>query len=342
VSFLVEMTSLGHKLEQICSIAERELLLVAPFIKLTTLSQLLHKVKLSVVVKCVTRWRPEEIATGVSDIEVWRLLRDRPNSSLWLKNDLHAKYYRADLHCLVGSANLTQTALGWSSYPNLELLIPAASNNPILQSFEQELTRKMIQVDDDLYEQMKLTVEHFLHSQGSTVAITDDDYYPTQSKDDMDACPVDFDQWIPTLRRPEYLFFAYTGQKNRLTEISWNLAHNDLQVLHIPNYLTKDAFNTYVGALLLQMPIIKHIDEFVRVPQRFGAVVNLLKSLPCANDPEFHAEQSWQTLMRWLCYFLPNRYALSIPNHSEVFYRIDPSYKTLKVAEQGANRYGTQ
>ena len=335
------MTSLGHKLEQICSIAERELLLVAPFIKLTTLSQLLNRVKPSVVVKCVTRWRPEEIATGVSDIEVWRLLRDRPNSSLWLRNDLHAKYYRADHQCLVGSANLTQTALGWSSYPNLELLIPAASNDLILQSFEKELTHKAIQVDEDLYDQMKLAVEQFLHNQRSIVMIAPDSD-PTQSKDDMDACPVDFDKWIPTLRRPEYLFLAYTGQKNRLTEISWNLAHSDLQALHIPNYLTKDAFNTYVGALLLQMPIIKRIDEFVKTPQRFGAVVNLLKSLPCANNPEFHAEQSWQTLMRWLRYFLPTRYALSIPNYSEVFYRIDHSYKTLRVAEQGASGYATQ
>ena len=34
----------------------------------------------------------------------------------------------------------------------------------------------------------------------------------------------------------------------------------------------------------------------------------------------------WEkTLMRWLLYFLPNRYALSVPNYSEVFYRIKTS-----------------
>jgi hypothetical protein len=76
---------------------------------------------------------------------------------------------------------------------------------------------------------------------------------------------------------------------------------------------------------LLQKPIIQRVDSFVKTPQRFGAVKNLLNSLPCVANPHFNAERAWQTLMRWLLYFLPNRYALSVPNYSEVFYQIKTS-----------------
>lgn len=115
---------LGTELSKLCTEADRELLLVAPFIKASVLERLLDKISSDVTLKCITRWFPEEIVTGVSDLEVWNLIQNRPNSSLWLRSDLHAKYYRADNHCLVGSANLTGKALGWSDCPNLELLVP--------------------------------------------------------------------------------------------------------------------------------------------------------------------------------------------------------------------------
>jgi len=333
----MEKINPGQQLMQICSHAERELWLVAPFIKLITLKQLLEKVNTSVVVKCFTRWRPEEIAAGVSDLEVWSLLRDRPQSSLWLRNDLHAKYYRADDQCLIGSANLTHAALGWSTYPNLELLIPACADDPILKSFEHNLSRKCIQVDENLYEKMRLTVEQFRQNQ-SDVRWICPDQIPTPFIDKI-AQPIDFERWIPTLRIPDSLFLAYAGQKDRMTSVSWEAAQRDLMAFDVPMYLTKSAFNAYVGSLLLQMPVIRCVDEMLRTPQRFGSVAKLLEDLPCAADPEFDADRTWQTLMRWLRYFLPNRYGLSVPNCSEVFYRVDGNTGSLRVAEQGAVEY---
>lgn len=108
------MYVLGTQLEQLCAAGRRDILLVAPFVKAHTLERLLGQVAAEVAVRCVTRWRPEEIVAGVSDLEVWPLLRDRVQSSLWLHPDLHAKLYRADDTCLIGSANITDTALGWN------------------------------------------------------------------------------------------------------------------------------------------------------------------------------------------------------------------------------------
>src|SRR5688572_5725315 len=148
------MTPLGTRLECLCAEARHEILLAAPFTKKDVVARLLEKVPLSVSVRCVTRWRPEEILAGVSDIEVWPLLRDRHLASMWLRTDLHAKYYRVDERCLVGSANLTSMALGWTPHPNLELLVPLEAGDAALRGFEAVMLAGCVQVDDALFAQV--------------------------------------------------------------------------------------------------------------------------------------------------------------------------------------------
>ena len=155
-------TSFGTKLSNLCAEAKREVLLVAPFIKASVLERLLNEIHSDVCLKCITRWFPEEIVAGVSDLEVWNLIQSRANSSLWLRPDLHAKYYRADDRCLVGSANLTGKALGWSNFPNLELLVPLSADEPTVKAFETELLKACIFVTEDLFEQMSLAVQLLL------------------------------------------------------------------------------------------------------------------------------------------------------------------------------------
>ena len=136
---------------------------------------------------------------------------------------------------------------------------------------------------------------------------------------------VNVDAWLPTLRNPEDLYLAYSEQTEKLSTASKIAALTDLRSLTIIPKLSSKVFKAYIGTLLLQKPIIQKVDSLVKTPQRFGAVKNLLNSLPCATNSHFNAERAWQTLTRWVLYFLPNRYALSIPNYSEVFYRINTS-----------------
>lgn len=153
------MILLGTQLEKLCAEACNEVVLVAPFVKAFVLKELLAKISTDITVRCVTRWQPEEILRGVSDLEVWSLIKKRPRSSLLLRPDLHAKFYRADEKCLVGSANLTAKALGWSNLPNLELLVPLTASEPTLKTFEAELFRGCVQVNESLFDQMSATVQ---------------------------------------------------------------------------------------------------------------------------------------------------------------------------------------
>ena len=190
---------LGDHLERLCQSTTQILWLVAPFIKQATLKRLLEQVAPVVTVNCVTRWRPDEIVAGVSDLEVWLLIRERPNSTLWLRSDLHAKYYRGDQQVLIGSANLTNTALGWSPRPNLELLI----SSDLLPKFEQELLTGSVMVDNSIYEQVKQVVEAL---PPQTMPKLDSTQFIPESFEDDDLPTMPIEDWLPMLRRPESLY----------------------------------------------------------------------------------------------------------------------------------------
>ena len=308
------MDLLGTQLKKLCNTAQTEVLIAAPFIKAAVLKEIFTYIKPEITIKCVTRWLIEEIIIGVSDLEIWAIVQSYKNACLWLRNDLHAKYYRADDQCLIGSANLTAKALGWSNRPNLELLVEIPANYSLLPEFERELFNKSIQVDEQLYYEY-FTIINQIKNQNIPIE-------QLRFSVDLSLDIVSNENWIPTLRNPEELYLAYCGKEDKLTAIARNNAINDLKYLNIIPNLNKNNFKAYVGILLLEKPIIQQIDNFVKTPQRFGAVRNFLASLLCMNLRNFNPERAWQTMMRWLLYFLPSRYALSVPNYSEVFYRI--------------------
>lgn len=314
------MPSLGIQLEQLCAAGRREVLLVAPFVKANSLHRLLQQIRADLPVRCVTRWRPEEIIAGVSDLEVWPLLRDRPQSSLWLRDDLHAKYYRADASCLVGSANLTDTALGWSRQPNLELLIALPADRPELQAFEGELQNTTTLVDETLYQQTLAVVE-LLQSQTEPIPIVIHERADVEYAVEAGAPGLSSALWLPTLRQPADLYLAYQGRSDELTGGARIAAATDLRAFVLPAQLSKPAFNAYLGLLLLQKPLVREIDTLLAASQRFGAIRDRLAGHRSGIDADFDASRAWQTLMRWLLYFLPDRYERVPARHSEVLRR---------------------
>ncbi|MBD2069789.1 hypothetical protein H6F93_20115 [Leptolyngbya sp. FACHB-671] len=251
------------------------------------------------------------------------MLKERPDASLWLRPDLHAKYYRADQKCLVGSANLTSTALGWVRQINLELLVPLPTNNAQLLEFEKELFAGSIQVDQAIFAQMQLAVQLLGEQYPKILPL---EASPQLESEEESQEAIATDAWLPTLRNPEDLYLAYSGRSEELSTASREAALLDLGAFPMPPDLPKAAFQVYVGSLLLQKPIVRQVDLLLSTPQRFGAVTDLLFSLACSQSPNFDADRAWQTLMRWLRYFLPNRYTLSVPNHSEVFGRVKSDF----------------
>lgn len=304
------MNDLGAKLLQICSNARSELVLAAPFVKASALGRVLGVVPSTVQITLVTRWRVEEIHAGVSDLEVWDMLEARGNSRLLLFPSLHAKYYRGDSQCWIGSANLTQKALGWVANPNLELMIEVERATKSLIHFEQLLLRQSFPASGSLVEELRRLIDSLPPIEIATL---------TKPEADEPAKPEQL--WVPALRHPEQLYLAYSGEEERLTAVSHSAALSDLAQLGPPRGLPERQFDTIVASALLQTEVVRAVDEFLSESRRFGAVTQHLRT-HLTGVASADVDHAWQTLMRWLLYFLPNRYQVSVPNYSEVIRRV--------------------
>ena len=320
--------SLGEHLTSMASRATEEVLLVAPYIKKRALRRILGPVSDSCPVRVVTCWNLREIAAGASDLGVWELLREDSQHLLELFSSLHAKYYRFDDTCIAGSANLTQAALGSREQSNLELLAhlsPAAT-----QEFEREL-EDSVTVTESMYQRYHQLVEQYKKAHPELVR-ADEKYsiVPEESRDEIQDLEGTWETqsqqtewWIPTLRHPEDLYRVYAGNSDEVTSATWEHGRRDLRHFDLPEGLEEAMFELEMRWQLLQKPIVQEVDAFVESSQRFGAVRDHLRTLPCAEDEEFDATRVWQTLMRWLLYFLSDRYQRREPGYSEIFVRTE-------------------
>ena len=297
---------------------------MAPFVKRVALRRLLDAVPTGARVRCVTRWRLEDVLAGVSDLDVWTLLTER-SGSLALLPHLHAKYYRFDDVAFVGSANITATALDWRSQANLELLIEMLPTAELL-AFEAAVQRQATSVDAAMYQHMQVLVDA-LRPQETTLGRVPEVEKGKNINAKKEGTELAFGEkdavglWLPKSRTPQALYEFYRGADDLLTLGAREAAALDLAAFPLPLGLEEKAFNTYVGWYLIQTPVVRRIDAFVAEPQRFGAVRTLLQRMEDYPDRRDTA-RDWQSLMRWLLYFLPGHYQAWEAKYSEIFVRV--------------------
>lgn len=301
------MRAWGDVVVETVSVATTELRLVAPFIKKDALSRVLYHAHDAADVHIYTRWRPDEIAAGVSDLEVLDIVRARPRTSLLLCTSLHAKYYRADGRVLLGSANLTRAALGWAAHSNLELLFETAWPSSELRAFEETLVATSVMATDEIRDSVAASAS----------------LLGTAPPVDLSALTSGSSAlFLPKTRNPDLLFAAYSGNAEELTGAAREQTALDLAALEPPRGLNEDQFTPFIAVLLMQAPNIAALDQFLAEPRRFGEVRRLLADLLATHRIERDPSEAWQTLMRWLLFFLPGRYRVAVPGYSEVFSRI--------------------
>lgn len=297
------MNRLGDELVEIVGGARQQCLLAAPYIKRDALDRLLATIPASSSVCVVTRWRLDEIALGVSDLEVWDSLVARGGAELWLQPTLHAKYYRADNRVAIGSANLTNSALGWRPNANLEILHDMGECYSQRGAFERALFEGGTKVDSALHASFIAALEAFPRP-------------PRPPASEKASVFAELGDWRPRLRFAENLFMLYAGDDQDLSTAARDAAALDLAALNPPAGLSETQFKNWVGVALLQHPEFRAIDEFVVSSRRFGEMRDLLTERGATDG-----NRAWQTWMRWILHFLPNRLAFHTANYSEIVSR---------------------
>ena len=315
------MLPIGDALLDLFGGARSEVTIIAPFMKVGVVRKVVQSLVSGVELSCITRWHPYEIKAGVSDLEIWDMLRSHEPAKLLLIPTLHAKFYRADNRYAIGSANLTNAALGWSMRPNIELLVFGEIDSS-LREWESCLLSQTTEVDESLVRYFERLVDDLPDTE---FVLTDQNPGMENSTDLESVVSMpEVGSWLPATRYPEQLYEAYSGHTEAMSLGAREAAIHDLLVLAVPQGLDEPGFRASVAATMLQMPLIHEIDQFLTQPRRFGAVRDFLGSLskyPGERDPS----TDWQTVMRWFRHFLPLRFQVSVPNHSEMTFRIGPS-----------------
>jgi hypothetical protein len=223
------MKTPGASLLGLAAASQREFVMCAPFAKATVVAEVVSAVPAGVRIVLFTRWRPDEVAAGVSDTEVLAVVRER-GGVVYLHDRLHAKYYRNEESALIGSANLTATALGWTSTPNLELLVASSDNG--IDLMERELIANGIIATDEIAQEVD-TIAELLPAGNEALE------NPVQSMGSA--------YWIPYLRMPSDLFAAYEYGSACLASRSAEAAAADLSALDLPPGLSREQFDVLVA-----------------------------------------------------------------------------------------------
>lgn len=232
---------LGDVLVEMCPNA-RDLVLVAPYMKMGALERVLESAGTLATLTCVTRWRPGDLAGGVSDVGCRAMVVDR-GGSFRLHPTLHAKYYRVDDVVLIGSANLTAAAMGWSREPNLEILSRVGRNRFDAGVFEHELLREAREIDDGEFARWFTTAKIGVEVER----------FPVVQEPALWT-------WRPTTRDPENLELAYRGRQEEIASFDEKAAAlRDLQALAVPGGLAGDALWAWIATCLLSTPFVNSV-----------------------------------------------------------------------------------
>ena len=291
------METLGDEIISRLKTAKESVMIAAPFIRTVTLSRLLESIQDDIETTVVTRWRPTDLLAGASDLGVFDLVESR-SASLFLRYDLHAKFFAVDDMCLIGSANVTHTALGWREPVNFELLVPVARTTDNIVEFEDELLKGSVRATADQRDRLEELLE-MLSELSVVIPITDD------NETKLGLLPP---SWIPRVRNPEELFLVYCGDKD-INRSAYQTMKEDLTYFGVVPGLDEDGFRVWVASTISQTPlvawIIQNIDNNGQVTE--SELSNFLSKIGI-DENVYRARDVLEALERWLTYFFPIKY----------------------------------
>lgn len=278
--------------------ARLEACLIAPFVKTEVIERIFAELSSDVRVNVITRWIPAEIAAGVSDLEVYDVVSNRPGTKLFLNGMLHAKLYRFDQRYWLGSANLTGKALGWRAPSNIEILRAASGRDDDLRHLEETLLSSSMLADVRYREEVQRQVDLLVKS----------GFDPSLLATEVGGLPA---SWLPTCPTPEKLWDVYSDPeraRRRMVESAFDAAGADIACLQVGNGLSEIQFYRVVSGALNQMPLFRLIEREAETGLDAEKAATLIAA--AGGAAPYATAEMWEILAAWLQYYFPDRYRM--------------------------------
>ena len=274
----------GKQIRKLFSEAKGSVVIISPFIKVRALCSLLDVVSPDVHIRCVTRWLPEEVASGVSDPAIIYDLQERGNYALTLADNIHAKVYIADDRCLAGSANTTNRGLGDVDDSNIEVLLETTVDHPEVISVLAKIAKAEKVASAELAEKI-MALATSMPQPGTEYTITE--------------------FWFPRSNRPENAFLFYSGSTGtHLSEVD-KILICDLEKANVPQGLSEREFVFEIRSLLSEIPLADALLDVTTDITLTRADVH--PQISQLTTEEFSANDLWRSFVNWMVYFFPDK-----------------------------------
>ena len=207
-----------------------------------------------------------------------RAIITKRGGSFKLHPSLHAKYYQIDDVALIGSANLTSSAMGWAPHSNLEILCRAGDDFDAC-NFKQELLQGSREIGDVEFACWEAIVK--INTRSSTI--------PGEQ-------PM-LGSWRPVTREYRNLERAYRDREDEIASFDEKkAARRDIQAISIPPSLTDTEFRAWISTCLLAASFTNSVIRLNSLDKQ-TAVKSLAETYKLDGT---EARRDMETVQNWL------------------------------------------
>ncbi len=247
--------------------------IIVPFIQLVALRELVFENSYRHKLRVMTRWRAQDLISGVSDPNVYPFLKEL-GIKLYINNDIHMKLYCFESgQAFQGSGNISNSGLGISKIGNVEVG-SFVELTPYDYARIDKLFLDSIEVTDNIYRQaLELIKNHPKPKLMPNVVFKVDK--PKQSMLDQlpkYACPValfdiysnidniEFDNGVEVRVAESY------GRYNRRVHVDSTPLDGleDIIRYNVPKGLEQERYAEVLKNNFLAMPVIQNILKYIK------------------------------------------------------------------------------
>jgi hypothetical protein len=286
--------------------------IIAPFMKADALSKILELPRTKELA-VIARWHPEEILRGVSDLEIYPLLKKR-GIPLYIHDSIHLKLFLFDSdRAFCSSANVTSMGLGLRHPGNLEAgaLVPLQLEDFLALKGLRDASRL---VTDEIYEAYKACIAEAEQTEVTLPDLT----LPEETEQKF------LLSMLPATESPEKLWELYSGIESVMLskEDRHRLVH-DLCAYNLPMGLSRDELDQRLGEGFRINPFIQEVVALIKQEGsiRFGGINDFIHRT-CRDVPlpyRWEIKSTTSYLYNWLAHFYAE-ISWDRPSYSQVAY----------------------
>ena len=311
-------------------VEKHSIVILSPFI---TTEYLVELFSASRELHIVTSWRKDHLASGVSNLDLYEVVRLKKGWTLYINDRLHAKVYCRNFErMLVGSANLTRKGLGDGEDSNIETLVELPCD-PESEREIREVLRTSLVMDDETFEIYRqwydtLDLDSQFVDTGSVVLPNPDRTTFLVSQ-------------LPASTSPHRLWSVL--REDAEVDNSWNefsAAEHDMNNLGmlVRHFSTYEEFNRALTEKMTKQRFFTAFMERIDTDGfRFGYGKEWVHT-NCIDDPVPYRKEltrTVQNLFAWVVALFPDEFEIIQPRHTQIIRRIAPQERNELCSQTG-------